>query len=503
MVRHAPINWDSIDARWHAWWRSRRNQVTTGNSRFVIIILAVLLTALVQAASPLRHEDGAYFLIFIPAVMLAAFVGGFRAGALVTSLSLATTLDAIDEPARLDFLIIVNSLAFSIVALGLSAFGDILYRARYQTQRKTQDLQARESHLVSLIDTIPGPMIVLDETGMLQRFNQAAARLFGHSPPDMIGKPVSLLISGPFPGHDGHFAQEGLKYETLGRRKDGSTFPMELVLGEFRSDNRRYVTVLVVDLTDRHITLSKVTAMQNDMVHASRLNLMGTLASAMAHEVNQPLSAIANYLKGLKHAANGDASERLHAFAPILDKTVEQALRAGQIIGRLRDFIARGETDRGVENIGRLIEEAATLALMGQQDRGVSVAFSFDPSADTVLVDRIQIQQVLLNLMRNAIQAMAGTERRSLTLSTLASGDGMLTVRVEDTGKGVADELAGRLFEAFATTRRDGMGLGLSISRMIIEAHGGRIWHEPVSTGGAAFCFTLPCITQDDLRDAA
>lgn len=496
MARHAPINWDSIDAHWRAWWR---NQVTTGNIRFVIIVLAVLLTALVQAASPLRHEDGAYFLIFIPAVMIAAFLGGFRAGALVTSLSLATTLDAIGEPASPDFPIIVNSLAFGIVALGLSAFGDFLHRARHQTQRKTRDLQVRESHLVSLIDTFPGPMIVLDEAGTLQRFNQAAARLFGHAPLDVIGQPASLLV----PGHDGHFAPEGLKCETLGRRKDGSTFPMELVLGEFRSDNRRYVTVLVVDLTDRHITLSKVKAMQDDMVHASRLNLIGTMASAMAHEVNQPLSAIANYLKGLKHAANGEAPERLHVFAPILDKTVEQALRAGQIIGRLRDFIARGETDRAVENIGRLIEEAATLALMGQQDGGLTVAFSFDPSADTVLVDRIQIQQVLLNLMRNAIQAMAGAEHRTLTLSTLANGDGMLTVRVEDTGKGVADELAGRLFEAFVTTKRDGMGLGLSISRMIIESHGGRIWHEPASGGGAAFCFTIPHITQDDLLDAA
>ena len=471
------------------------------------IVLAILLTALLQAISPLRYEDGTYFLIFIPAVMIAAFLGGFRAGALVTCLSLATALDAIGEPASPDFPIIVNCVAFGAVALGLSAFGDFLQHARQRIRQKTQDLRAREAHLASLLETIPSPMIVCDEAGILQRFNRGAEQLFGHAMADMIGQDAGVLLSGPVPAQFLGSAEipirESLKFEAQGRRKDGSTFPMELVLGEFRSGNKRYVTALVVDLTERNHARSQVKAMQDDIVHASRLNLMGTMASAMAHEVNQPLSAIANYLKGLKHATSGEGQDRLLAFAPILDKTAEQALRAGQIIGRLRDFVARGETDRRFESVGKLIEEAAILALMGQKDSGVSLAYNFAPEADAVLVDRIQIQQVLLNLMRNAIQAMAGGERRNLSLSTIATGQGMLTVRVEDTGKGVADELAGRLFEAFATTRRDGMGLGLSISRMIIESHGGQIWHEPAAGGGAAFCFTLPCITQDDLRDAA
>lgn len=185
-----------------------------------------------------------------------------------------------------------------------------------------------------------------------------------------------------------------------------------------------------------------------------------------------------------------------------MDKAAEQSLRAGQIIRRLRDFVARGESERRVESLKKLVEEASALALVGAKDRGVRVRFDFDPTADLVLADKVQIQQVILNLIRNAIEAMETSERRELVLSTAAAEDGMVAIRVADTGPGIAPEIADQLFQPFITTKAQGMGVGLSISRTIIEAHGGQITVEPNAGGGTVFCFTLRVVTKEDLGDA-
>lgn len=278
---------------------------------------------------------------------------------------------------------------------------------------------------------------------------------------------------------------------------------MELELGEWRSGAKPYFVGLAIDLTEKQHADAKLQAIQGEMIHASRLSLMGTMASAMAHELNQPLCAITNYLKGLKHAAARDEDERQPEFTAILDKTADQALRAGRIIGRLRELSARGECERGLESIGRLVEEASALALPDARDHGVHVTFDHELGGELVLVDRVQVQQVLLNLIRNAIEAVAGGDRREIAISSALTEDSLMTVKVADSGPGVAGDRVTRLFEPFATTKRDGMGIGLFISRAIIEAHGGRIWHETSSGGGAVFCFTLPRISQNELDHAA
>jgi two-component system sensor kinase FixL len=185
-----------------------------------------------------------------------------------------------------------------------------------------------------------------------------------------------------------------------------------------------------------------------------------------------------------------------------MDKAAEQALRAGQIIRRLRDFAARGETDRQMENISKLIEEASALALVGAKELGIRVRFHFDRRFDLVLADKVQIQQVLLNLVRNAIDAMSESSRKELSVSTVPTGDGMIEVEVADTGPGISDDVAAQLFHPFFTTKPHGMGVGLSICKTIIEAHGGRIGTRPNPGGGTIFYFTLRAVRKEEFADA-
>jgi two-component system sensor kinase FixL len=226
------------------------------------------------------------------------------------------------------------------------------------------------------------------------------------------------------------------------------------------------------------------------------------MASALAHELNQPLSAIANYMKGSRRLLENSTDKQSGLLRDAMDKAAEQALRAGQIIRRLRDFVARGESERRVESVKKLVEEASAFALVGAKDQGVRVRFQFDPAVDLVLADKVQVQQVLLNLLRNAVEAMETSQTRELVISTAAGKDGMIAIGVADTGSGIAPEMTSQLFQPFVTNKRHGMGVGLSISRTIVEAHGGQIGVEPNPAGGTIFRFTLRAVTQEDMRDA-
>ena len=369
-------------------------------------------------------------------------------------------------------------------------------------------LRKNEGHLRSILETVPDAMIVIDEHGIMQFFSSAAERLFGYSENEAIGQNVRLLMPAPDSDrHDGYLARYRLTGErhiigigriVTGRRRDGTTFPMHLSIGEAQSGGAPYFTGFVRDLTEHQRTQAQLQEMQSELVHVSRLSAMGEMASALAHELNQPLAAISNYMNGSRRLLAASTDPNAPKIEAAMDRAAEQAQRAGQIIRRLRDFVSRGESEKRVESLSRLIEEAAALGLTGAREQGVLLRFSFDRKYDMVLVDRVQIQQVLVNLFRNALEAMAHSPQREL-VATNSAADDMIEVAVSDTGHGFAEEVLPNLFQTFFTTKESGMGVGLSISRSIVEAHGGRMWAETNQSGGATFRFTLPAAPSEGL----
>src|SRR3954451_5329788 len=371
-----------------------------------------------------------------------------------------------------------------------------------------ETLRTRESHLRSILQTIPDAMIVIDGHGIIQLFSTAAERLFGWVESDAIGQNVRILMPEPDSSrHDTYTA----RYRTTsdahiirsgrivtGKRRDGTTFPMHLSIGEMQSGGEPYFTGFVRDLTEHQKTQARLQELQSELVHVSRLSAMGEMASALAHELNQPLAAISNYMKGSRRLLAGSQDPNTPKIESALDRAAEQALRAGQIIRRLRDFVSRGESEKRVESLSKLIEEAGALGLAGAREQDVQLRFSLNPNADLVLADRVQIQQVLVNLFRNALEAMAQSPRRELVVTNTRVADDMIEIEVSDSGSGFQDDVMPNLFQTFFTTKDTGMGVGLSISRSIIEAHGGRMWAENNDAGGATFRLTLPAASHDN-----
>jgi two-component system, LuxR family, sensor kinase FixL len=464
----------------------------------------ILLIPVVGAESP--------YLLFIPAVLVAAALGGLGPGLLATALATVLGLLVSSTGASLSTADILTAITFALIGAGIAWGGEQLRRSRIQASTSTADALAREAHLQSILDTIPEAMIVIDERGVIQSFSSAAERLFGCTPAEVLGTNVKRLMPSPYrESHDGYLGRYlqtgerriiGIGRVVVGERKDGSTFPMELAVGEMRSSNQRFFTGFIRDLTERQQTEARLQELQSELVHISRLTAMGEMASTLAHELNQPLSAIANYLKGSRRLLDDNSDEQSAILRDAMDKAGDQAIRAGQIIRRLRDFVARGESERRVESVKKLVEEASALALVGAKDQGVRVRFQFDPSIDLVLADKVQVQQVLLNLMRNAIEAMQDRKQRDLVISTTPAEDGMIAISVTDTGAGIAPEMASQLFQPFVTTKPHGMGVGLSISRTIVEGHGGQITCTPNPAGGTIFRFTLRAVTDEEVKDA-
>ena len=370
-------------------------------------------------------------------------------------------------------------------------------RPQLQAAAEQRESAAR---LKSILDAVPDAMIVISERGIIESFSPSAEATFGYAAEEAIGLNVRILMPSPYREHHDAYLERyratgerkiiGIGRVVTGQRKDGTTFPMELSVGEARFGDTRLFTGFVKDLTERERSERRIEQLQAELMHVARLGELGQMGAALAHELNQPLAAIVNYLQAARRLLQA-APEAPPRVGEAKEKAAAQADRAGQVIRRLREFVARGENDRREENVNALIEEAAALALVGAKSSGVTTRLLLRADLPSIRVDKVQIQQVLLNLIRNALEAMDASNERVLTVEA-AAADGLMTVAVTDTGPGLSPEVADNLFQPFVTTKASGMGVGLSICRSIIEAHGGRIWASPRTGGGTVFSFALP-----------
>jgi two-component system sensor kinase FixL len=442
--------------------------------------------------------DRGAFLFFVPALLIGAFAGGLWCGLAATLIGLTVgtlLLNRYGVPMSSA----VEAPLFAALGVMIALGGERMRKAQREADQTNLHLLERDAYLQSLLNAVPDAMVVIEEHGLIQSFSPAAEKLFGWRSHEVIGRNVSMLMPSPDrEAHDGYLSHYhrtgekriiGIGRVVVAQRKDGSTFPMELAVGEMSTGGHRYYTGFIRDISVQKDAESHVQKLQAELVHISRLSAMGEMAATLAHELNQPLSAISNYLNGGRRVLRRDNPDSRAVEA--MDKAAEQALRAGQIIRRLREFVAKGESERRIENLPSLIDEASELALVGVRERGVRVLTRRDPKVKEVMADKVQVQQVVLNLIRNALEAMEPCEKRELIVA-IGKEDDMAKVSVIDTGPGISPEIADQLFQPFVSTKGEqGMGVGLSICRTIIEAHGGRIWTEPSPTGGAAFHFTL------------
>jgi len=256
-------------------------------------------------------------------------------------------------------------------------------------------------------------------------------------------------------------------------------------------------------LFQRHRDERALREVQGELLQVSRLSTMGEMAAALAHELNQPLTAMSNYLQAGRRLAEQMTDARAPTLREVMTKAAEQAMRAGRTIQRLREFVARGDSERRIESLRKVVEEAGALALVVAKERTTAITVELDPRVDDVLIDKVQIQQVLLNLLRNAIEAMQDSARRTIVVTSEPAADGMVRVSLADSGPGMAPEVMAKLFQPFVTTKSQGMGIGLSISRTIVAAHGGEITAEANPAGGTIFRFTVPAAEPEALQDTA
>lgn len=371
-----------------------------------------------------------------------------------------------------------------------------------------RELRTGAARLRALVETAVDGVMMIDARGVVLMFNPACEKLFGYSADAVIGENVKMLMPDSYRHqHDRYIANYrdtrqpkiiGIGREVVGRRKDGSTFPMNLSVGEAKQDGESIFVGIVHDLTSRKRTEAELEQTRAELLRVARVTTLGELTAAIAHEVNQPLT-------GLVSSGNAClrwlACERpdLGAARQSVERMIKAGIRAGEVIGRIRALVGKSPPQRDRLNINDTITEV--IALIGWEVRRNRISLQTELSNDVPLVlgDRVQLQQVILNLMLNAIEAMSevGEPRRELSISSAKDGSHGVLVTLRDSGIGLNGTAFDRLFEAFYTTKTHGMGMGLAVSRTIIQAHGGRLWALPNVPQGAIFQFTLPADGED------
>jgi two-component system, LuxR family, sensor kinase FixL len=363
------------------------------------------------------------------------------------------------------------------------------------------DLEALQLHLRSILASVPDGMIVINENGQILAFSSAAEKLFGYKAEDVIGQDVSQLMGG----HDqsnhqnyiGAYLKTGKRHiigvgrVVSAKRSDGTMFPVDLKIGEARVGDHFLFTAFVRDLSEQRRNELRMQEMQAELVHFSRMSAVGTMASALAHELNQPLTAVANYLEAGRDLLDSDSEDAHEILHEALDEASRQAVRAGEIVRKLRGYVSRGEIDARSVPLTPLLTDSIALARISGDLADIPIDKQIAADIGAVMADPIQVQQVIINLLRNAAEALHGVAAPRIFLEASRGPDDFITVEVCDNGPGMSEEVRKTLFKPFMTSKSQGMGLGLSICQTIIEAHGGKIEAIPSADGGTCFRFTL------------
>ena len=378
------------------------------------------------------------------------------------------------------------------------------------SERKRMEEALHEAHQLNqaILETAVDGIICIDMRGRIAVFNPAAEKIFGYSAAEVLGSNITVLMPEPFHSkHDDYlrrYAETGVKQiigsgrEVVGRRKDGSQFPLDLAVGEIPlPGGHTMLAGMVRDITERKLAEQEAKRRLDELAQVARLSLMGEMASGLAHEINQPLAAIVNYAHACRRLLQAGRAEP-EVLLDTLEQIARQGQRAGEIVSHLRQFIHRGKTERTMVNINAVVSDVIDLLQHEIEVHRVALQLDLDGSLPAHAMDRIQIEQVIMNLVKNAIDAMRAMaqDARRLHIRTLRHDGAREAVEiiVSDTGEGLPEGEINRVFDPLFTTKPDGVGVGLSISRSIVRAHGGRLWAEPNPLTGAQFHFTLPVV---------
>ncbi|NNC36171.1 MAG: PAS domain-containing sensor histidine kinase [Acidimicrobiales bacterium] len=363
--------------------------------------------------------------------------------------------------------------------------------------------------LEAVLNTIVDGVIIINDRGVMQLFNPACEKMFGYKPDEVIGKNVKTLMPDPYTTeHDGYIQNYlntktrkiiGIGREVRGRRQDGTTFPMHLSVGEAKIATRTIFVGIIHDLTRRQEESEKFENLQQKHFHLSRVSAMNEMGSAIAHELNQPMTATINYLEAGKVMLDQNNALDVEKLKSVMDRAVDQTKRASEIISRMRSFIRTGDLDKKPVELEICLKTAVELALMPFKTVGIKCTYDISRDIPEIYVNSIQIQQVVVNLVKNACEAMLESDTKELHISAKRHDDSaFVEIGVADSGQGIDQEQQEHLFTPFTSSKKDGMGIGLSISESIISNHGGRIWADINEPLGTRFCFTLPISTGDD-----
>jgi len=463
-------------------------EIAGQGSSIVVALAAVFLR--VGADHPFGH----FYLLFLPMIWIATRRGlaGASCAVLAIQAGLLTGLALQDQWET-------SLRAFQLLMFALATTGLMLGAVVSERGRLMHALAESESRRMAILNTARDGVLTIDGAGQIQSINRAVEQLFGRPGSFVIGHDVREFVDGTpdlvtrLRRINCSPAAEATCWELVARRAEGGVFPIELSVGRFDPPGAEHYTLVVRDITLRRNAEARAREHQAEQAHVSRVSLVGEMAAGLAHELSQPLTAIAAFGRGCLRLLRAAAPDLAMLHEGVLE-VVQQAERAGDVLSRLREFV-RGEACRhALVEVTTIIDAAASLARVEATQNEVEISARIDPDLPPVLADHIQIEQVLLNLLRNAMDAIvtANTDRRSIVIEAYRKSRSAIEITLADSGPGVAEELTGKLFDPFVTTKPLGMGLGLSISRSIVESHGGRLRMARNATSGAIFAFDLP-----------